>query len=169
MDWSETVVQCLKGNNIKVVPYVPDAITWRVLEKLEKDPFFHTVPCTREDEAMGVACGAYLGKQRAAVFMQSSGLGNCINALGSLSVPCRIPFPLFVSMRGDLWEFNIVQVPVGRAVRPILESLGMQHVTLTRADEVEGMVNGAIKLCYASRVPVGILFSTLLTGGKRVD
>ena len=171
MDWTDAIVEALKAHSIRVVSYVPDAITWRVLGKLQQDPFFRMVPCTREDDALGVAAGVYLGRGRAAVFMQSSGFGNCVNALGSLAVPCRTPFPLFVSLRGDLWEFNIVQVPVGRAVGPIMGLLGMSYATLDdpAPDVVRFTTEGAIYTAFNTRIPVGLLIGPRLSGGKRLE
>jgi sulfopyruvate decarboxylase alpha subunit len=168
VDWSEVVLECLKQNDIRVISYVPDSVVWRVLEKVEKDSFFRMVRATREDEAIGVVSGAYIGGLRGATFMQSSGFANCINVLGSLCVAMRVPIPMFVSLRGELGEFNLAQVPVGRAVRPIMDALGLQHFTPTRLDEVKEVVDGAIKLCYSGKLPVGILLSSLLTGGKLV-
>ena len=166
MEWPDIIVQCLKKNQINVIAYVPDAIVWRVLEKIQPDPFFRMVRATREDEAVGVVAGAYLGGQRGAVFMQNSGLGNCINAFTSLCIAARVPVPMFINMRGDLGEQNLAQVPMGRSLRPIMDALGLQHFTPTRQDDVEKTVDGALKVCYTGRLPVGVLLSTLLTGGK---
>ena len=169
MEWTDVIVESLKASQHDIVSYVPDRVTWRVLSKLEADPYFHMVPTAREDEAIGIAAGAYAANKRAAVFMQSSGLGNCINALGSLCIPFRIPMPIFVSIRGELGEFNEAQVPVGKAVGPILETLGLQHFTPTRKEELQALLDGAIELTYAGRLPVGVLLPTLLTGGKRAQ
>ena len=160
-------MQCLKEQGVGIVSYVPDVVTWRVLSRLEDDPYFRVIPATREEEALGIIAGAYAAKKRGAVFMQSSGFGNSINALTTLCIPYRIPFPIFISMRGDLGEFNLAQIPGGKAVRPILDAVGLQHYTLTRKEEVSSIVSGAIELCYAGRLPVGLLLSTMLTGGKR--
>ena len=81
-----------------------------------------------------------------------------VNTLGRL---------IFISLRGDLGEFNSVQVAGGKAVRPILDALGIQHYTLTREDEVEKIVKGGIELCFNGREPLAILLPTILTGGKR--
>jgi len=166
MEWPETVIDCLKSNDIRVIAYVPDAIVWRVLEKIQPDPFFRMVRATREDEAVGIVAGAYMGGGRGAVFMQNSGVGNCINAFGSLCIAARIPIPMFVNMRGELGEMNLAQVPMGHSLRPILDSMGLQHFTPTRQDEVAKTVDGALKVSYSSRLPVAVLFSSLLTGGK---
>ena len=98
MYWADTVVESLKASELGIVAYVPDAVTWRVLSRLEDDPYFHVVPTSREDEAIGIVSGAYAAGKRGAVFMQSSGFGNCINALSSLCIPSLIPFPMFVSL-----------------------------------------------------------------------
>jgi sulfopyruvate decarboxylase alpha subunit len=166
MSWPDIIIQSLREHDVRLIAYVPDSVTWRVLSKLEDDPTFRLVPATREDEAMGIIAGAYAAKKRGAVFMQSGGLGNCVNALGSLCIPDRIPFPMFITLRGELGEFNMAQIPLGKAVAPILDVLGLQHFTPTREEELRTMLDGAIQLCYAGRLPVGLLLSTLLTGGK---
>jgi sulfopyruvate decarboxylase TPP-binding subunit len=43
--------------------------------------------------------GAWLGGQRRALLMQSSGVGNCINML-STTKTCRFPLTMLVTMRG---------------------------------------------------------------------
>lgn len=166
MSWPEIVIQSLKDHEVNIIAYVPDVVTWRILSKLENDPYFRVVPAAREEEAMGIIAGAYAAKKRGAVFMQSSGLGNCINALGSICIPWRIPLPFFISMRGESGEFNPAQMPMGRAVRPILEALGLQYFTLNQGEGLEKVVMEAMDQCYSHLLPVGVLLSTVLTGGK---
>jgi sulfopyruvate decarboxylase alpha subunit len=167
MSWADTIVDCLKQNDVWLISYVPDAISWNVLSKLEKDPAFKVVPATREEEAVGIASGAYAAGRRSAVFMQSSGFGNTINGLAQFPVPYRVSLPLFIGMRGGLGEFNAIQVPAARAIPSILDTLHIQHYAPQREDEVARVVNGALELCYASREPVGILLYSMLTGAKR--
>ena len=133
---------------------------------LQDDPYFHVVSATREEEAIGIASGAYATGRNAAVFMQSSGFGNCVNALASLCIPCRIPVPMFINMRGEIGEFNIAQVAMGRATRPILDVLGLTHHTLDSDDRLLQKVSGALKLCYASRQPLAMCLTPMLHGGK---
>ena len=166
MNWAETLVQCLKDTQISLISYVPDISIHQATQLIEDDPFFHLVSCTREEEAIGIAVGAYAVGRNSAVFMQTSGFGNCINAIGSLCIPHRVPVPFFINMRGDLGDFNICQVPVGRATRPILDVLGLPHYTLTQVADMDRTVKGAIKLCYASRQPVAVCLTPLLHGGK---
>ena len=166
MNWAETIVQSLKQNDVSLVAYVPDISIHQVTKLLQDDPYFHVVSATREEEAIGIASGAYSVGRNAAVFMQSSGFGNCINALASLCIPSRIPIPMFINMRGEIGEFNIAQVAMGRATRPILDVLGLPYYTLDTVDRLEQQVSGALQLCYASRQPLALCLTPMLHGGK---
>ena len=74
---------------------------------------------------MALAAGAWLGGERAALLMQSSGVGNCINML-SLINTCRFPFLTFITMRGEWAEFNPWQVPMSQATEPVLTAMGVK-------------------------------------------
>jgi sulfopyruvate decarboxylase alpha subunit len=166
MEWTETIVACLKRHDIRMIAYLPDTIVYRVLALIERDPYFDLVPVAREEECVGVLAGAHLGGVRGAMFLQNSGLGNSVNALASLAVPWQIPIPIFLGQRGELGEFNVSQVGMGRATRPILDALGIPHVTLARADEVDGLTSDGLKLAYATRTAIGFILTRQLTGGK---
>ena len=167
MHWTDAIVDGLRAHEVWTVPYVPDAAGWQVLSKLEADPAFTTVPSTREEEAVGIASGVYAAGGRAAVFMQSSGFGNTINALAQLCIVNRISVPLFIGMRGGLGEFNAAQIPPARAVVPILDTLGIPHYAPEREEDVAALVDGALRLCYAGRAPVAVLLYSSLVGAKR--
>lgn len=166
MTWAEIIVQALKNWNTSLIAYVPDISIDQVTSLIDADPFFHLVSATREEEAIGIAVGAYAVRRNAAVFMQSSGFGNSVNALASLCVPYRTPIPLFINLRGGAGEFNIAQVAMGRTTRPILDLLGMVHFTLEDLHNMDRVLDGALKLCHASRQPVAICLTQLLHGGK---
>lgn len=57
------------------------------------------VPCTREDEALALAVGAYLVGKKPLVFLQNSGLGNVIDIITSLLKPYGIEIDLLISLR----------------------------------------------------------------------
>ena len=166
MTWAETIVECLKDADISLITYVPDISIHQVTRLMEEDDYFHVVSATREEEAVGIATGAYAAGQNAAVFMQSSGFGNTVNALASLCLPARVPLPMFINLRGEVGEFNIAQVAMGRATRPILDTLGIQHYTLDTDDRLGMRVSGALKLCYSARQPLALCLTPMLHGGK---
>lgn len=166
MDWQSDVARTLKHNGIDVVAYVPDEVTGGLLKLLEADPAVAMIGVTREEEGVAVLAGAYLGGKRGALILQGSGLGNALNALSSLAIASQIPLLLIISERGRLGEFNPAQVPLGRATPHILDALGIQAFSIGTGDDVEGTVDGAAKLAFSSSLPVALLFSPTLTGGK---
>ena len=164
--WHEIVRATLKANNVKLVVYVPDRVFTPLIQALHDDDFFITFAATREEEALGVVTGAWMGGLRGAVLMQTSGFGTIPNALASLLVPSQIPAVIFVSERGTLGEFNLGQAMVCKTMRPVLDSLAVENITITRRDELEFIVDRSIKQAVATQAPVTFILSPLLTGGK---
>ena len=116
--WAAGVCAGIHAAGSRDVVYVPDNPLSHVLREL--DARFRDIRlllATREEEAFGIAAGLYLGGRLPTVMLQSSGLGNSLNALTSLLLPYQIPVLAVVSMRGDAGEWNAAQVPMGRAVR----------------------------------------------------
>src|SRR6266700_6319959 len=112
--WHEVVLQTLKRNEIRLVPYVPDRVLTTLIKNIHADPFFTTFPTAREEEAVGIVSGAWMGGMRGAVLMQTSGFATLANVLASLAIPYQIPLIMFVSERGTLGEFNYGQSLVCR-------------------------------------------------------
>ncbi|MFY9685303.1 MAG: hypothetical protein WAJ88_05860, partial [Pseudolabrys sp.] len=110
--WHEIVRASLKANDVKLIVYVPDRVFTPLIEALHADTFFTTFAATREEEALGIVTGAWMGGMRGAVLMQTSGFGTIPNALASLVVPSQIPALIFVSERGTMGEFNLGQALV---------------------------------------------------------
>ena len=166
MAWSDVVLECLKANKIQTLVHIPDTILTDLIRRAGEDEFFDVISPTREEEGVGIVCGAYLGGRNGALLMQNSGLGNAANILGSLTVPYQIPMLLLISQRGELGEFNTVQVGMGQALRPTLDGLDVPHFTMEREEEVENIMTGAIKLAFSTDRPVAVIVSPLLSGGK---
>jgi sulfopyruvate decarboxylase TPP-binding subunit len=83
--------------------------------------------------------------------LQSSGLGNSLNALTSLLLPYRIPALIVISMRGDAGEWNEAQVPMGRAVRAICDAIGIPHATAETAESADDTVRAVARTAFGTR------------------
>jgi sulfopyruvate decarboxylase alpha subunit len=164
--WHEIVLATLKANDVRLVVYVPDRVFTPLIKAIHADNFFTTFAATREEEALGIVSGAWMGGMRGAVLMQTSGFATIPNALASLVVPSQIPALIFVSERGTLGEFNLGQALVCKTMRPVLDSLAVENITITRQDELAFIVDRSIKQAVATQAPVTFILSPLLTGGK---
>ena len=164
--WHDIVLESLKSNDVRLITYVPDRVLTPLIKALHADPFFTTFATTREEEAIGVVTGAWMGGLRGAVLMQTSGFATIANVLASLVVPSQIPALLIVSERGTLGEFNVGQAMVCKTMRPVLDALAMEHHTITRQEELGFILDRSIKQAVATQAPAAFILSPLLTGGK---
>ena len=164
--WHEMVQRTLKANDVRLVTYVPDRVLTPLIKALHADAFFKTFATTREEEAVGIVAGAWMGGMKGVVLMQTSGFATLPNVLASLALPYQIPLVMIVSERGTLGEFNWGQALVARTMRPVLQCLAMEHHTITRLDELEFTVDRSIKQAVMTQAPVALILSPLLTGGK---
>ena len=103
----------------------------KVLLGMVEESFFH-VPLTREEEGVGICAGAALSGKRPAMFVQSSGIGNMINALLSLTSFYELPLALFISQRGVYKEKIAAQLPMGRKLPDILRGSGIPFSVISR-------------------------------------
>jgi sulfopyruvate decarboxylase alpha subunit len=165
--WHGIVAATLRQTDVRLVTYVPDRVLTPLIAAVEADPFFTAFPAAREEEAVGIVTGAWMGGMRGIVLMQTSGFATLPNVLASLACACQIPLVMMVSERGTLGEFNLGQAMVCRTTRPVLAALGIEHHTITRLDETEFIVDRTIRQAVATQAPACLILSPLLTGGKR--
>ena len=165
VDWSADVFREIKARDIKTVCTVPDGGLTCLLNMVEADAGMRLVTLSTEEEGIGVATGQWLGGTRAMIAMQSSGVGNCINALG-LPTTFRVPCLMLITMRGQWGEFNPWQVPMGQAVRPVLEAVGVKCFPVDKAEEVGEVFVAAADLAFHGQFSAAVLISQRIIGAK---
>ena len=164
--WHEVVVEALKANGVRLVPYVPDNVLKPLIAAVHADPFFTAFPAAQEEEAVGIVAGGCMAGMRGVALMQTSGFATLANVLASLPCAYQIPVLLLVSERGTLGEFNLGQAMVWRTMRPVLEALGIEHHTVTRLDECAFVCDRTINQALATQQPAALILSARLTGGR---
>ena len=163
--WPDQLFDVLKGADIRQVGYVPDAGHARLIERCKADNDIRDVVLSTEEEGLALAAGAWLGGQRSALLMQSSGVGNCINMF-SLIQACRFPFLTFITMRGEWAEFNPWQVPMGSIVEPTLKLCDTNVAKVEQPDQVVPAVQNALQLAFGDDRAAAVLLSQKLIGRK---
>ena len=130
----DRLIEVLKSNSIDFVSSLPcDRIKF-LLERVKKE--FAHVPLTREEEGVGISAGMALAGKRPAMFVQSSGIGNMINALLSLTGFYELPLAIFVSQRGIYKEGIAAQFPMGQRLPGILKGAGIPFSTVSTAGDI---------------------------------
>ena len=163
--WPDAIHAHFRRARIRQVGYVPDAGHIGLIELCKDDPLIADVVLTTEEEGVGLIAGAALGGERAALLMQSSGVGNCINAF-SLIESCGFPALVLVTMRGEWAEFNPWQIPMGSIAEECLRLCGFLTYRVDRPEDVDDVVGAACDLAFGGNAAVAVLLSQRLIGRK---
>jgi sulfopyruvate decarboxylase alpha subunit len=166
LSWPDAIYAQFRRVGVRQVGYVPDAGHSRLIKLCEDDPNIADVVLTTEEEGVGLVAGAALGGQRAALLMQSSGVGNCINMF-SLLRNCSFGCVVLVTMRGEFGEFNPWQVPMGSITEDVLKLSGFLTYRIDNASDVDDVVGAGCDMAFDSSLQVAILLSQRLIRRKQ--
>ena len=164
-DWPDQIYDLLKQHGIRQVALVPDAGHARLIRRCLADNDMQVVTLTTEEEGIGYLAGAWLGGERGALLMQSSGVGNCINTLGLVAC-ARFPFLAVVTMRGDWAEFNQWQNPMGQATEAALRLMGVMTWRADESKDVAPLLRGAATMAFEGDGACALLLGQRLIGEK---
>jgi sulfopyruvate decarboxylase alpha subunit len=157
MTWEDRVIESFKEHDVRFVAYIPDSVLSDLVAELNADDYFDTTLVSREEEAVGVLSGAWLGGTRGALVCQSSGIANSFNALGSLSKPNGIPFLGVVTRRGDLDEHNIAHAATEYPMPRLLDEIGVKNHRVSSPETIGQYVEMAGKSAFLQEEPYVLL------------
>jgi sulfopyruvate decarboxylase TPP-binding subunit len=156
LSWQQELADAFIDAGVEVAAWVPDKRLAPIGVRLAQ----RGIPLrtlTREEECFGYAAGYRAAGGMPLVLVQCSGLGNSLNAIGSLVLPYGLGFPVVVSMRGTLGERNPSQMPLGRTTVAMLEALGIQPFSLSDPNAAGVLARGAIGVADGARVLAPVL------------
>ncbi len=152
----QKVVEILKNNRIDLAATLPCDRIKALLPLISEN--IKTIPLTREENGVGICAGFYLGGGRPVMVIQSTGLGNMINALLSLNLTYGIPLPILASWRGVYKESIEAQWQFGKRLPAILEAAGIKFTIVESPGELDKM-NDAINETFSNFHPHVVLIS----------
>lgn len=161
--WADVVIDVLKKNKIEIVPFVPDKVLAPLIRRMQADTAFTMLAVAREEEGLGIVSGAWMAGKRGIVLMQTSGFATLPNVLASLAVCYQLPVLMLVSERGTMGDHQLGQALVCRTLRPILDTLGIEHHSVTRLEDTAFIVDQTIRQAIATQAPACLILSPLLT------
>jgi len=164
--WQAQIMPVLKEAGIRHVVYVPDAGHSEAIKAAEQDKDITALPLTTEEEGIGYLAGAWLGGERGALLLQSSGVGNCINTL-ALNACARFPLLMLVTMRGDWAEFNAWQNPMGQVTEKALELMGVRTWRADKEEDVIPLLHGAANMAFNGDTACALILGQRLIGEKK--
>ena len=148
------IIDELKAQGIDLVSAIPCDRAKGLFFKLPEE--FRHIGLTREEDGVGISAGAYLAGARPLIALQSSGLGNMLNAILSLTSTFGLPLPILASWRGGEGEKIPAQIPFNRPLPGILSAAGIPYTILTDPDRPE-VIGKAVDEAFVRKTPHVIL------------
>lgn len=123
----ERLVEALREAGYDFFTGVPCSLVSGLIAELESNSAVPYYAETREDAAVGLACGARMAGKQPVVIMQNSGLGVCVNALTSMSLMYKTPCLLLITWRGHDGTDAPEHLIMGEISPRLLETIGVPH------------------------------------------
>jgi len=152
----EETVELFAQNKINLVATLPCDRLKNLLPLVGKR--FFEVPLTREEDGIGICAGAFLAGAKPLMLIQSTGVGNLLNALSSLNFTYELPLPIVASWRGVYREGIPAQVYWGTHITAVLNALDVTTYEVHTADDLP-VVGQAVQESYSTNLPVVVLIS----------
>ena len=101
---SKAVYAGIKAAGVHSLSALPE--TWLVylLQLAANDPAMKLIEVAKEEEAIGIAAGAYLAGEPHILLMQNHGFLAAINGIVSLAQLYKIPLTMLIALRGHWGE-----------------------------------------------------------------
>ncbi|MGL5720947.1 MAG: phosphonopyruvate decarboxylase [Brevinema sp.] len=152
-----------ENQNIQSFYGVPDSLLKSFCAYLadHKDSKHHIITAN-EGNAIALACGNYLATGNpSVVYLQNSGIGNCVNPLLSLSDEevYSIPFLMMIGWRGEPGIKDEPQhIKQGKISDKLLETMGIEYQILPQnKEEAEQAILHAVSYMNETQKPYAFL------------
>ncbi|MBI3078423.1 MAG: sulfopyruvate decarboxylase [Deltaproteobacteria bacterium] len=153
---SELILQELKRCGIRFVANLPDEWAGDLQEMIRKDPDITMIPVCREEEALAICAGIFLGGGRSALLIQSAGFFSAGNSIVSMTQKFQIPLFMMLSHVGTYEDDREYQVHKGLALEPVLEALRVPYYSILTKQDVPKLFL-AHRYAYVASQPVAAL------------
>jgi sulfopyruvate decarboxylase subunit alpha len=159
MSYVEDLVVAIETAGVKVATSVPDNWLAPVIKKLTDSKSVTHAPAAREEDALGISCGAALSGVRTLCLMQSAGALNTGGTLATLGIAYGVPLVMIITDRGLLGDATIAHFEKARAFRPFLEALGIPFYDLAPDFLNKDQIEQAFLMAESGQKPIALLIT----------
>ena len=158
------IVDQLVGCDVKLVASLPDNWIAELIVALDEDERIRHVPVNREESAIGLCSGAYMGAMGSAALMGASGLMTVIYAITKINYSYEIPLLLLTTLRGAQGDHHKHHYSNGLYLLPVLDAISLPYVIIDEPRDI-GKIGRAYRHSRTiSRPTVVALTRDLLRG-----
>ncbi len=156
---SKTVFQGIKDAGITSLSAMPETWLGLLLQRAEKDPDVTLIQVAKEEEAIGIAAGAYFAGEPHALLMQNHGFLAAINGIVSLAQLYHIPLCMLIAFRGHWGEPYPWHTRGGMVTEDVLRALGIPFEYARDPGKVGRQIREAYTLSHSALAPVALLLT----------
>lgn len=159
LDNSKAVYKGIRDAGVRFLTALPE--TWLVylLQLADEDPEMCLVEVAKEEEAVGIAAGAYFAGEPNILLMQNHGFMAAINGIVSLAQLYSVPLCMLIAYRGHIGEPYPWHTRGGIVTEPLLQALQIPYAVAGDPAKVGRQIREAHTLSLSSLSPVALLLS----------
>lgn len=156
---SKIVFEGIKRAGIRSVSALPETWLIHLLQRAEDDPDVKLIEVAKEEEAVGIAAGAYFAGEPHALLMQNHGFLAAINAIVSLAQLYSVPLCMLIAFRGHWGEPYPWHTRGGIVTEEVLRALGIPFEHARDPAKVAKQILEAYTFSQSSLSPVALLLT----------
>ena len=166
-DVAKRIADELASCDVKLVASLPDNWLMGVIKTVDRDERFVHVPVNREELAIGLCSGAYMGAMGSAALMGASGFMTVIYAITKINYTYEIPLFLMLTLRGAGGDHHKHHISNGLYLRPVLDAINMPYQVIDDPDDI-GLISRSYHHTRTFSRPMVVLFTRDLLRGARM-
>ena len=133
---AKAITDELASCGVKLVASLPDNWVAELIECLDQDERFIHVPVNREESAIGLCSGAFMGAMGSAALMGASGLMTVIYAVTKINYSYEIPLLILTTLRGAPGDHHKHHISNGLYLLPVLDAISLPYMIVNDLSEV---------------------------------
>jgi sulfopyruvate decarboxylase subunit alpha len=156
---SKIVYEGIRAAGVRSLSALPETWLGLLLQRAEDDPEMSLVKVAKEEEAIGIAAGAYFAGAPHILLMQNHGFLAAINGIVSLAQLYGIPLCMMIALRGHWGEPYPWHTRGGIVTEEVLRALGVPFEYARDANTVQRQIREAHTFSLSSLSPVALLLT----------
>lgn len=156
---SKVVYEGIRAAGVRSLSALPETWLGLLLQRAESDPEMALVQVAKEEEAIGVAAGAYFAGVPHILLMQNHGFLAAINGIVSLAQLYGIPLCMLIALRGHWGEPYPWHTRGGMVTEEVIRALGIPFEYARDVHAVERQIREALTFSQSSLSPVALLLT----------
>jgi sulfopyruvate decarboxylase TPP-binding subunit len=152
----ESFYEGFRAAGIDFAVFLPDSMLDGVEQLMIERGGIDTYQCSREDEGVAMAMGAFLVGKRPVALMEGSGIGMSALILAR-GIVQKTPTMLIIGHNSTLGERYDYHGATRLVAEPVLRALGIPHHVLFDPDDIRTVIVEAQATIEGQRLPFGVL------------